>query len=68
MSHLSSGEIIIKAANLGEVFYALASRHGIEKARYFVSTIVPSLPLIRVTNGRAKVPETAGIKAGNSLS
>ncbi len=68
MSHLSSDEVIINAVNLGEVFYILARSHGVDNARHFVSTIVPSLPLTCVTNGCAEVLEAARIKAEYSLS
>ena len=68
MGYLYSDEVIVNAVNLGEVFYILARSHGIEKARYFVATILPSLPLACVTNGCEDVLEAARIKAEYSLS
>jgi uncharacterized protein len=68
MSYLSSDEVIINAVNLGEVFYILARSRGIESARYFVNTILPSLPLQCVPGGCEEVLEAAKIKAEFSLS
>jgi uncharacterized protein len=68
MGYLSSDEVIINAVNVGEVFYILARSHGIERAHYFVTTILPSLPVQCVTNGCAEIVEAAKIKAEFSLS
>jgi len=67
---LSSEEtlVIINEINLGEVFYILARRRGLEQAEYFLNTIYLSLPLQKVGNAFQDVMETARIKALYAVS
>jgi len=67
---LSSEDFIIlmNEINLGETFYILARERGIEKAEYFINTILCSLPIKSVTNSFEDVIEAARIKAVYSLA
>ncbi len=67
---LSSEDFIIlmNEINLGETFYILARERGIEKAEYFINTILRSLPIKSVTNSFEDVIEAARVKAVYSLA
>ena len=66
---LASGDVLLmNDINVGEVFYALAKERGLEKAEYFVNTILPNLPIEVVPNGLQDVLEAARIKATHSIS
>ena len=67
---LSSEEIVLlmNEMNLGETFYILARERGIEKAEYFLDTILPSLRIERVANRFEDVMGAARIKAQYPLS
>ena len=60
--------ILMNEINLGETFYILARERGIEKAEYFINTILRSLPIKSVTNSFEDVIEAARIKAVYSLA
>lgn len=70
VSLLSSEDVLImiNEINLGEIFYILARERGVEKAEYFINTILPSLPIRSISNTFENVLESARIKAGHSLS
>ena len=67
---LASEEVhlVINEINVGETFYILARERGIEKAEYFVNTILPSLPIETVPNTLRDVIEAARIKSTHSIS
>ena len=68
-SLLSSEDILImNDINIGEIFYILSRERGNEKAEYFINTILPSLPIKRVTNTFEDVIEASRIKAVYSLA
>ena len=54
--------------NVGEAFYVLAKERGVEKAEYFVNTVLPNLPIKVVPNTLQDVLEAARIKATHSIS
>jgi len=60
--------LVINEINVGETFYILARERGIERADYFVNTILPSLPIETVPNTLKDVIETARIKSAHSIS
>jgi predicted nucleic acid-binding protein len=60
--------LVINEINVGETFYILARERGIEKAEYFVNTILPSLPIETVPNTLRDVIEAARIKSTHSIS
>jgi uncharacterized protein len=60
--------IIMNEINVGEVFYIIARARGMEKAEYFVNTILPSLPMSCVTNKLGDVLDAARIKAVHAIS
>jgi ribonuclease VapC len=66
---LASGDVLVmNDMNIGEVFYVLAKERGLEKAEYFVNTILPNLPVEVVPNALQDVLEAARIKATHSIS
>ena len=66
---LASDEVLlINDINVGEVFYVLAKERGVEKAEYFVNTVLPNLPIKVVPNTLQDVLEAARIKATHSIS
>lgn len=67
---LSSSEtpLLMNDINIGEIFYILARQRGIEKAEYFLSVILPSLPITNLGNTVQEVIHAAKIKARYPLS
>jgi len=66
---LASDEVLfMNDINVGEAFYVLAKERGVEKADYFVNTILPNLPIEVVPNTLQDVLDAARIKATHSIS
>ena len=66
---LASDEVLfMNDINVGEAFYVLAKERGVEKAEYFVNTVLPNLPIKLVPNALQDVLEAARIKATHSIS
>jgi predicted nucleic acid-binding protein len=67
---LSSTHVVLlmNEINIGETFYILARERGIEKADYFINTILPNLPITHEVNTFQDVLEAARIKAHYPLS
>src|SRR4030042_1823420 len=66
---LASDEVLfMNDINVGEAFYVLAKERGVEKADYFVNTVLPNLPIEVVPNALQDVLEAARIKATHSIS
>lgn len=67
---LSSKDVLLlmNEINIGETFYILTRERGIEKAEYFISTILPTLPITHKANTFEDVLEAARIKADYPLS
>ena len=66
---LASDEVLLmNDINVGEAFYVLAKERGVEKAEYFVNTVLPNLPIEVVPNALQDVLEAARIKATHSIS
>jgi len=66
---LASDEVLfMNDINVGEAFYVLAKERGVEKAEYFVNTVLPNLPIKLVPNTLQDVIEAARIKATHSIS
>lgn len=61
-------DLIINSINLGEVFYIIARTRGIREADYFLSVILPSLPITVYENSLDDVIEAARFKAAHALS
>ena len=62
------GFLLMNEINLGETFYILARERGIEKAEYFLGTVLPSLRIEKVGNRFQDVIEASRIKATYPLS
>jgi uncharacterized protein len=60
--------ILMNEINIGEVYYILARERGSDKADYFVTAILPSLPITAVGNTLQQALDAARIKASHSLS
>lgn len=69
-SHLISQDstLLMNEINIGETYYILARERSSEKADYFITAILPSLPIRRVSNTFQDVLEAARIKAAHSIS
>lgn len=65
---LTNPDILMNEINIGETYYILARERSVEKADYFITTILPSLPIQRFTNSFGDVIEAARIKAAYSIS
>ncbi len=66
---LASGDtLLMNDINVGEVFYVLAKERGLDRAEYFVNTVLPNLPIEVVPNDLQNVLEAARIKATHSIS
>ena len=68
--HLTSQDstLLMNEINIGETYYILARERSSEKADYFITVILPSLPIRRVSNTFQDVLEAARIKAAYSIS
>ncbi len=64
----SGDSVLMNEINVGEIYYILFRKRGLEKADYFIETILASLPIITVSNGFEDVVNAAKIKAENPLS
>jgi len=60
--------LLMNEINLGETYYILAKERGIEKAEYFINTILPSLSIKSVSNNFQDVLQAARIKAEYSIA
>lgn len=61
-------DLLINSINLGEVFYIIARTRGIREADYFLTVILPSLPVTVLGNSLEEVIEAARLKASHALS
>ena len=67
---LSSKDTVLfmNEINLGECFYILARERGLDKAEYFIHTVLPNLPITKIANTFQDIIEAAKIKANHPLS
>jgi predicted nucleic acid-binding protein len=67
---LSSKDTVLfmNEINLGECFYILARERSIDKAEYFIYTVLPNLPITKISNTFRDIIEAAKIKAKHPLS
>ena len=67
---LSSKDTVLfmNEINLGECFYILARERTMDKAEYFVHSVLPNLPIKEVSNTFQDIIEAARIKAKHPLS
>lgn len=64
----ADADLLINAVNAGEVYYILARARGVREGEYFLSVILPSLPVTVVDNSFEEVIEAARLKAAYALS
>jgi uncharacterized protein len=64
----SEDPILMNEINIGEVYYTLSRKRGRESADYFLETILPSLPVMSVSNSFEDIIEAARIKADHPIS
>jgi predicted nucleic acid-binding protein len=60
--------LLISEINVGEVYYILGRKRGMEKADYFIDTILPGLPIQVLPVDFPLVMEAARLKAKHTLS
>jgi ribonuclease VapC len=60
--------LFMNEINIGEVYYILQRKRGKEKAEYFLSVILESLPIQKISNSLETVIAAAKIKADFPLS
>ena len=60
--------LFMNEINLGECFYILARERTIDKAEYFIHSVLPNLPIKKVSNTFQDIIEVAKIKAKHPLS
>ena len=67
---LSSKDTVLfmNEINLGECFYILARERTMDKAEYFVQSVLPNLPIRKISNTFQDIIEAARIKAKHPLS
>ena len=64
----SGDSILMNEVNVGEVFYILFRKRGSENADYFLERILPTLPILTISNGFDDVIAAAKIKAEYPIS
>jgi predicted nucleic acid-binding protein len=67
---MESGDtaLFINSINVGEVFYIIARARGFQAADYFLTVILPSLPVMMLDNSLEDVIAAARLKAVHALS
>ncbi|MDP2915631.1 MAG: type II toxin-antitoxin system VapC family toxin [Candidatus Aminicenantes bacterium] len=60
--------VFMNAINVGEVFYILSRQRGDRAAEYFLSVVLPGLPIAVLDNSFDNVMEAARLKAKHALS
>jgi ribonuclease VapC len=60
--------VLMNAVNVGEVFYILSRQRGDRAAEYFLSVVLPGLPIAVLDNSFDNVMEAARLKAKHALS
>ncbi|HDO35349.1 MAG TPA: type II toxin-antitoxin system VapC family toxin [Nitrospirae bacterium] len=64
----SKTSLLMNDINIGETFYILARERGLEKAEYFLSVILPSLPITNLGNTMQEVILASKNKARYPIS
>jgi len=64
----SNGSLLMNEINIGETYYILFRKRGLEKAEYFLDTILVALPIVMVQNDFQDVIDAARIKGEYPLS
>jgi len=60
--------VFMNAVNVGEVFYILSRQRGERAAEYFLSVVLPGLPISVLDNSFDNVIAAARLKAKHALS
>lgn len=60
--------LLLTEINAGEVYYILSRKRGVDKADYFLETILPGLPIRLVPTDFSLVMEAARLKSSHPLS
>jgi len=61
-------QALMNEMNIGETFYVLARERGMEAGEYFISVILPNLPITKIGNAFEDVIHAATIKAQYPIS
>lgn len=61
-------QVLMNDINVGETFYILARERGSEEAEYFLNVVLPTLPIVNISNALHDVIQAARIKAQYPIS
>lgn len=61
-------QVLMNDINVGETFYILARERGSEEAEYFLNVVLPTLPIVNISNALYDVIQAARIKAQYPIS
>ena len=64
----SSLPVLMNELNVGETYYILYRKRGLEQAEYFLDTVMAGLPVAMISNDFNVVISAAKIKAQHALS
>lgn len=67
-AQITGHPVLMNEINVGEVYYILFRKRGRKEVDYFLWTILPSLPILTVSNAFEDVVSAAEIKAEHPLS
>ncbi len=67
-AQISDGSLLMNEINVGETYYILHRQRGVQKAEYFLDTVLVGLPILLVQNDFQDVIDAARIKAEYPLS
>jgi ribonuclease VapC len=67
-AQVSDGSLLMNEINVGETYYILHRQRGVQKAEYFLDTVLVGLPILLVQNDFQDVIDAARIKAEYPLS
>jgi predicted nucleic acid-binding protein len=68
MAQQSSLPVLMNELNVGETYYILYRKRGLEQAEYFLDTVMAGLPVAMISNDFNIVISAAKIKAQHALS
>ncbi len=64
----AGNSVLMNEINVGETYYILFRKRGVEKADYFLDTVLAGLPIVTVPNNFEHVIDATRIKAEYPLS
>ena len=68
MAQKSGSLVLMNEINIGETYYILFRKRGLQQAEYFLDTILAGLPIVPVANNFESVIDAARIRAEYPIS